>query len=131
MKLKEGNKDLETLLGISITRRVRRNKDLPSSWTSIRERAASLFEALASSWTCPCASSHFTNLLLDDTWKSDDCNKVREQNVRFKLWFSFGVGADRNPGSWDWHHVKARTILNRFPKETGISCNLESIQSNK
>lgn len=110
------NKLLDEFLGGSdkwISRRTVKSHELPKRWTSIPERASSLFDALVSSWNCCCPAGHWANLYLEGVSRSRSTNEYLPQSSHFegnfKLWFSFGSSLDNL--SWDWHHAEVRTIL--------------------
>lgn len=121
--LRDGNNNLNTLLGFSVTLasgRARRNTKLPSSWKNMRDRAVSLYDALASSWNCACAGSHFANLLLEDTFTRPEADNAQSLQLNeFKLWFSFKMDPDDKTRKlpWSWHHAKVTTIPNNPPRE--------------
>ena len=122
--LDRGNAALRQLLGDSdklASGRARRNVDIPTSWEDIRECAQNLFHVLASSWGCQCPVTHCANLLLGD-WASGASNEggIRaRRDCDFKLWFSVDVSQDMTQGaSWDWHHVKVKSLS--FPSAKKI-----------
>jgi len=132
-QLKDGNNNLRMLLGLRVKLarfRTRRNVELPSSWEGIRERAASLYDALASSWRCRCVFPHCANLLLDDTLEGED-SQYRPQNINFKVWFSFQVETDIGCTEllpWYWHLATVSTIYTEpEPKVSSAPAPIEEI----
>src|SRR5262245_50570941 len=84
-----------------------------------------LFDALATSWGCNCASFHYANLLLEDVVKSgqvQDNSQGGEEIIYFKLWFSFGLRPeDTVEIPWYWQHVKVRTVMKCVSQEAIMS----------
>lgn len=115
--LDNGNETLRQLLGDSdkLARgRAHRNIQIPSSWKGNGERAQNLYNALASSWKCPCTVAHCANLLIGD-WASNKLNESgrhRRVNCEFDLWLSANVDSVVTPQEalWDCHHVNVRSL---------------------
>lgn len=98
-----------------------KGSQLPNSVKVIRERAASLFDTLASSWNCTCTSSHYANLLLEDPDSSttQSNNRPPRQNDNLALWFTYKMKTEKHhPGlPWRSHYVKVCTIPAPSPAE--------------
>lgn len=127
-ELKDRNNTLTTLLGFSeklAPIRARKVAEPPFSWKLARERASSLFNALASSWECDCASPHYANLQLQSlsTQLLDNYNSSQNLDVDFAIWFAFEMETDIMTGTkpWGWHHVEVYTIGNSSPLEIDVS----------
>ena len=109
--------DLEILKGqsqrLAPQRRVRSVK--MESFTRVRERALSLYDALSRGWECDCQDPHLANLRLEArryvTPQSQSHQDVGggEEEIRFKFLFSFcSPSADQTTGarSLDWHEAE-------------------------
>lgn len=112
--------DLEMLKGqsqrLAPHRRVKSVK--MESFTRVRERALSLYDALSRGWECACQDPHLANLRLEarryvtpqsQSQSHQGVGGGGEEEIRFKFLFSFcSPSADQTTGarSLDWHEAE-------------------------
>ena len=86
------------------------------SFTRVRERALSLYDALSRGWECACQDPHLANLRLEARryiapQSHQGVGGKEEEEIRFKFLFSFcSPSADQTTStgarSLDWHEAE-------------------------
>lgn len=137
-QLDQGNSALHKLLVDSnrlVSRRSRRNVEMPSSWNRVHDSALSLSDIMSTSWHCSCTSSHCVDLLLDIPKTTadiyNDSQSLDRQTIsRFDLLFSYASINDTTIQTFPWHsnRVDVRTIpaISTLPKGSEMSSSAHS-----